>query len=105
MSVTISPAVYPARVAHIRDFQEFFGKFPQEGGSVFLFNQYTGEAVYDVDRWGSPMPGVRKLSHWFEPTVQVQLALGEESSSERVDIGKVSAASHGPRQMSNVLLS
>ncbi|CAM9678223.1 unnamed protein product, partial [Hapterophycus canaliculatus] len=51
--------------------QEFFEAFPQENGSTFLFNTYTGEAIYDVDRWGSPLPGARKLSHWFEPTVVV----------------------------------
>ncbi|CAM9108690.1 unnamed protein product [Ascophyllum nodosum] len=47
---------------------EHFQQFPQENGAIFLFNAYTGEAIYDVDRWGSPLPGARRFSHWFEPT-------------------------------------
>lgn len=70
--------------------QEFFEQFPQENGSIFLFNGYTGEAIYDVDRWGSPIPGARKLSHWFEPTVLVPANNGDLKSSEGVDITSVS---------------
>lgn len=64
--------------------QEFFEQFPQENGSIFLFNPFTGEAIYDVDRWGSPLPDARKLSHWFVPTAVVPPHDNEGCSSERV---------------------
>lgn len=72
--------------------QEFFEQFPQENGLIFLFNAYTGEAIYDVDRRGSPLPDARKLSHWFVPTAVVPPHDNEHSSSERVDISNVSYA-------------
>lgn len=70
--------------------QEYFEQFPQENGSIFLFNAYTGEAIYDVDRWGSPLPDAHKLSHWFEPTAMVPPLNIEDSSSGRVHISDVS---------------
>lgn len=71
--------------------KEHFGQFPQENGSIFLFNAYTGEAIYDVDRWGSPLPGAHKLSHWFEPTAIVPPLQSEDTSSgHRSDISNVS---------------
>lgn len=92
----MSSAVSPLPVAHVHGLQEFFEKFPQQDGTIILFNGYTGEAIYNVDRRGSPMPYVRSFSHWFEPTAQVQFAVGEESSSERVDMSKVRPASYCP---------
>lgn len=75
--------------------QEYFGQFPQENGSIFLFNAYTGEAIYDVDRWGSPLPDAHKLSHWFEPTAIVPpLNIEDSSSSSRVHISDVSFIEH-----------
>lgn len=71
--------------------QEYFEQFPQENGSIFLFNAYTGEAIYDVDRWGSPLPDAHKLSHWFEPTAMVPPLNFEDSPPSRVDIGDVSS--------------
>ncbi|CAN0035469.1 unnamed protein product [Ectocarpus fasciculatus] len=61
----------PFEQAWKRSGQAYFDQFPQENGSIFLFNTYTGEAIYDVDRWGSPLPGARQLSHWFVPTAVV----------------------------------
>lgn len=70
--------------------QECFEQFPQEDGSIFLFNVYTGEAIYDVDRWGSPLPDAHKLSHWFEPTAIVPPLHTEDSPSGRAHISDVS---------------
>lgn len=72
-----------ANLVQTYDFQEFFDRYPQDNGSIFLLNGYTGEAIYDVDRWGSPLPGARKFSHWFEPTIQVQLDSREDGNSRR----------------------
>lgn len=67
--------------------QDYFDQFPQENGSIFLFNTYTGEAIYDVDQWGSPLPGARTLSHWFGPTAVVPPA----TEGEPVDTHNVSS--------------
>ena len=56
---------------------------------MFLVNAYTGEAIYDVDKWGAPLPGVRKFSHWFEPVAQVPTPT-VRSSSRRSGDSKVS---------------
>ena len=70
-------------------FQEYFEQFPQANGSTFLFNAYTGEAIYDVGRWGSPLPDAHKLSHWFEPTALVPPLDIEDTG--RVHINDVSS--------------
>eukprot|EP00904_Undaria_pinnatifida_P001545 jgi/Undpi1/11391/HiC_scaffold_30.g13688.m1 len=54
-----------------------------EDGSIFLFNTYTGEAIYDVDRWGSPLLGMRKFSHWFDPVALVPATTTSRRSSGR----------------------
>lgn len=71
--------------------QEFFEQFPQESGSIFLFNAYTGEAIYDVDEWGSPLTYARRLAHWFEPTTLVPTG-GNHSSPGCIDTSNVSIA-------------
>lgn len=81
----------PSLVCPYLPMQEYFEQFPQENGSIFLFNAYTGEAIYDVDRWGSPLPDAHKLSHWFEPTAMVPPLNFEDSPPSRVDIGDVSS--------------
>lgn len=69
--------------------QEYFEQFPQQNGSIFLFNTYTGEAIYDVDRWGSPLPDAHKLSHWFEPTAVVPPHENAHGPSVRIDVSNV----------------
>lgn len=70
--------------------QEFFIKYPRGGDSIFIFNEFTGEAIYAVDGSGLPLPGARNYSHWFEPRALVPES-GEEavSSPTPLEPGKV----------------
>ncbi|CAM9197257.1 unnamed protein product, partial [Choristocarpus tenellus] len=63
---------------------EFFQYWQEQDGPLSLFNPYTGEVIYDLDRWGAPISGARKFSWWIEPTLGVPEAIHEIPMKEEL---------------------